>query len=217
MWNSWIFYYWYLILYSVSISVSVIPFPDSGFRVSVLPPLVAVPMEWVGAGGGGGMCCWIRCGFLRFHYFRHLVSCNGASFWLEVVKSVKVSDDQSTCVVQTILFLKIWSHDVSLKNPLQTKINQGHEISSPVLNREMNDFSFYSATGETVNTLNISGMFIVLQPITEKIRTCEQSTKQQTNKGSCLRFSFLTPDRNSCAWLAFFLHDILFTAFSVWL
>ena len=172
---------------------------------------------WNGWGQGGGMCCWIRCGFLRFHYFRHLVSCNGASFWLEVVKSVKVSDDQSTCVVQTILFLKIWSHDVSLKNPLQNKINQGHEVSSPVLNREMTDFSFYSATGETVNTWNISGMFIVLQPITEKIRTCEQSTKQQTNKGSCLRFSFLTPDRNSCAWLAFFLHDILFTAFSVWL
>ena len=45
-----------MILYSVSISVSVIPFPDSGFHVLVLPPLVAVPMEWVGAGGGGGAC-----------------------------------------------------------------------------------------------------------------------------------------------------------------
>ena len=191
----------------------------SGFRIPCFSAAASCGSAYgMGGGRGGGrMCCWIRCGFLRFHYFRHLVSCNGASFWPEVVKSVRVSDDQSTCVVQTILFLKIWSHDVSLKNPLQNKINQGHEISSPVLNREMNDFSFYSATGETVNTLNISGMFIVLQPITEKIRTCEQSTKQQTNKGSCLRFSFLTPDRNSCAWLAFFLHDILFTAFSVWL
>ena len=149
------------------------------------------------------MCRWIGCVFLPFQYFRYSVSCKGVSFRLEVVKSVKVSYDQSTYVVQTILFLKIWSHDVSLKkNPLQ--------------NSKMNDFSFYSATGETMNTWNISEMFIVLRPITEKIRTCEQSAKQQTNKGSCLRFSFLMPDRSCCAWLAFFLHDILFTVFSVW-
>ena len=35
MWNSLIFYHWHLIPYSVS--VSVIPFPDSGFHVLVLP------------------------------------------------------------------------------------------------------------------------------------------------------------------------------------
>ena len=52
----------------------------------------------------------------------------------------------------------------------------------------------YSATGKTVNTWNISGMFIVLCPITAKIRTCQLDTKAQTNWRSRLRFSFLAPD-----------------------
>lgn len=39
----------------------------------------------------------------------------------------------------------------------------------------------YSATGKTVNAWNISGMFIVLWPITAKIRTRELATKPQTN------------------------------------
>ena len=39
----------------------------------------------------------------------------------------------------------------------------------------------YSATGKTVNTWNISGMFIVLWPITAKTRKCKLATKPQTN------------------------------------
>ena len=39
----------------------------------------------------------------------------------------------------------------------------------------------YSATGKTVNAWNISGMFMVLWPITAKIRTHELATKPQTN------------------------------------
>ena len=236
---------------------------DSEFHV-----LVLLPMEGV-VGWGGGVASVGVC-FLPFHYFRYSVSCKGVSFRLEVVKSVKVSYDQSTCVVQTILFLKIWSHDVSLKKPFAKQNKSGswnrfsclkqlacvasvsvlfrskerprneilrfgrarnetraifrgvflrnnkETLATQAINSKMNYFSFCSATGETMNTWNISGMFIVLRPITEKIRTCEQSTKQQTNKGSCLRFSFLTPDRSCCTWLAFFLHDI-FTVFSVWL
>ena len=52
----------------------------------------------------------------------------------------------------------------------------------------------YSATGKTMNTWNISRMFIVLWPITAKIRTCELATKPQTNWRSCLWFSFLMTD-----------------------
>ena len=36
---------------------------------------------------------------------------------------------------------------------------------------------FYSATGKTVKTWNISGMFIVLWPITVKIKTRELAMK----------------------------------------
>ena len=36
---------------------------------------------------------------------------------------------------------------------------------------------FYSVTRETTNTWNISGMFIVLWPITAKIKTQELATK----------------------------------------
>ena len=45
-----------------------------------------------------------------------------------------------------------------------------------------------------MNTWNTSRMFIVLRLITAKIRTHELATKPQTNKRSCLRFSFLMPD-----------------------
>ena len=41
---------------------------------------------------------------------------------------------------------------------------------------------------------NISGMFIVLWPIKEKMRTCKLATKPQTNQHSCLQFSFFTSD-----------------------
>ena len=37
-------------------------------------------------------------------------------------------------------------------------------------------------------------MFIMLRPITAKIKTCGQATEPQTNQHSCLQFSFLTPD-----------------------
>ena len=37
-------------------------------------------------------------------------------------------------------------------------------------------------------------MFIVLWPVTAKIKTVELATKSQTNLRSCLQFSFLTPD-----------------------
>ena len=39
---------------------------------------------------------------------------------------------------------------------------------------------YYSATGKPLNTWNISGMFIVLWPITAKISTRELATKPQT-------------------------------------
>ena len=45
----------------------------------------------------------------------------------------------------------------------------------------MKKFADYSATKKTVNTWNILGMFIVLWPITAKIKTCELATKPQTN------------------------------------
>ena len=41
---------------------------------------------------------------------------------------------------------------------------------------------------------NISGLFIVLWPITAKMKTRELPTKPQTNQRSCLRFGFLAPD-----------------------
>ena len=51
---------------------------------------------------------------------------------------------------------------------------------------------------------NISEMFIVLWPITAKMRTRKLATKPQTNQRSCLQFSFFTSD-----WL-FFCNTITF-------
>ena len=42
MWNSLIFYHWYLIPYSVSVSVIPFPFPDSGFRIPCFSAAVFV-------------------------------------------------------------------------------------------------------------------------------------------------------------------------------
>ena len=70
------------------------------------------------------------------------------------------------------------------------------------------------ATKKTVNTWNISGMFIVLPPITAKIRTRELATKLQTNQSSCLRFSFLNTDwLFSCETITF-LKSFKFSQFS---
>lgn len=56
--------------------------------------------------------------------------------------------------------------------------------------------------GKTMKTWNISGIFIVLWPMTGKIKTCELATKPQTNWRSCLWFSFLMLD-----WLFFLEHN----------
>ena len=54
------------------------------------------------------------------------------------------------------------------------------------------------------NTWNISGMSIVLRPITAKIKTCKQATKPRTNSHSCLQFTFLMPDwLFSCTMITF--------------
>ena len=45
-----------------------------------------------------------------------------------------------------------------------------------------------------VNTLNMSGIFIVLWPMTAKIRTCESAIRPQTNYRCCLWFSMSKPD-----------------------
>ena len=51
----------------------------------------------------------------------------------------------------------------------------------------------YCQTQKTVNTWKISGMLIVYWPITIKFRTCEQTSKPQTNYRCCLWFSYLAP------------------------
>ena len=61
--------------------------------------------------------------------------------------------------------------------------------------------SLNSAAEKTMNTWNISGMFIVLSPIA-KIRTCKLATKPQTNNINILACSSV-----SHVWLAFFLQD----------
>ena len=82
-------------------------FTDSVFRFRFRIPCFSAAAYGRGGGVGGGGVASVGVCFLPFHYFRYSVSCKGVSFRLEVVKSVKVSYDQSTCVVQTILFLKI--------------------------------------------------------------------------------------------------------------
>ena len=52
---------------------------------------------------------------------------------------------------------------------------------------------YYCQTQKTVNTWKISGMLIVYWPITIKFRTCEQTSKPQTNYRCCLWFSYLAP------------------------
>ena len=60
--------------------------------------------------------------------------------------------------------------------------------------REVNAMTaFYCQTQKTVNTWKISGMLIVYWPITIKFRTCEQTSKPQTNYRCCLWFSYLAP------------------------
>ena len=51
----------------------------------------------------------------------------------------------------------------------------------------------YCESQKTVNTWKISGMLIVWWPIKIMFRTCEQTSKPQSNYRCCLRFSFLTP------------------------
>ena len=55
------------------------------------------------------------------------------------------------------------------------------QIQKLISSTDFNLFSCNSATGKTVNIWNISGMFIVLWPITAKIKTRELATKPQTN------------------------------------
>ena len=57
----------------------------------------------------------------------------------------------------------------------------------------MSKVNYYCQTQKTVNTWKISGMLIVYWPITIKFRTCEQTSKPQTNYRCCLWFSYLAP------------------------
>ena len=67
---------------------------------------------------------------------------------------------------------------------------------------------FYCQTQKTLNTRKTSGMLIVYWPIAIKFRTCEQTSKPQTNYRCCLRFSYLAPywliSRNIIAFHKYF-------------
>ena len=72
-------------------------------------------------------------------------------------------------------------HKFGLQQPQAWRNFKGRASFSPPHSRRQKETLLASATGKTMNTWNISGMFIVLWLIRVKIRTCVQATKPQTN------------------------------------
>ena len=165
-------------------------------------------------------CCWISSDLHIWYDQKSHPTVRGNTFLIQCKKICKG--------LQVLTVANQWSDLEQVKRrtdrfPRKKRLRRSHIHFICACDIGLFYDHFFRGTGKIVNTWNTSGMFIVLWPITAKIRTRELATKPQTviNVLACrLVFSCLIV---VVVVVSFSQHNnipeifLVFTVISVWL